>query len=142
GDVVVAEAVGGLGDEGDLGDSRVVLPRGVGVRPFEHDGRDDSESHGGRGTYSVHSPPVPLAPSDLLLTDRVAVVTGAAVGIGRAIASTFARFGADVAVCDRDVESLAAAAAEVEGAGRVALTGELDVREPDQVDAFASSVRE
>src|SRR5207302_9841169 len=141
GDVVVAEAVGGFGDVGDLGDTRVVFPRRVGVRPCEHDRRDDSESHGGRGTYSVHSPPVPLAPSDLLLTDRVAVVTGAAAGIGRAIASTFARFGADVAMCDRDGENLAAAAVEVEEAGRSALTKQLDVREAEQVAEFAVALR-
>lgn len=69
-------------------------------------------------------------------------MTGAAVGIGRAIAVTFAAFGADLALCDRDGERLAGAAREVEGAGRVALTGELDVREPDQVDGFAVAVRE
>jgi 3-oxoacyl-[acyl-carrier protein] reductase len=85
---------------------------------------------------------VPLAPSDLLLTDRVAVVTGAAVGIGRAIASTFARFGADLALCDRDADNLATAAVEVEDAGRSALTKQLDVREADQVAQFAVAVRE
>lgn len=85
---------------------------------------------------------VPLAPDDLLLTDRVAVVTGAAVGIGRAIASALARFGADVALCDRDAENLSDAAAEVEDCGRSALEAELDVREAEQVDAFASAVRD
>jgi NAD(P)-dependent dehydrogenase (short-subunit alcohol dehydrogenase family) len=85
---------------------------------------------------------MPLAPSDLLLTDRVAVVTGAAVGIGRAIAEAFARFGADVALCDRDVENLATAARQVEDEGRSVLSAELDVREGDQVDRFAASVRE
>jgi NAD(P)-dependent dehydrogenase (short-subunit alcohol dehydrogenase family) len=83
-----------------------------------------------------------LGPDDLLLTDRVAVVTGAAVGIGRAIASAFARFGADVALCDRDAENLATAAVEVEDAGRSALTAELDVREADHVDRFGAAVRE
>ena len=83
-----------------------------------------------------------LGPDDLLLTDRVAVVTGAAVGIGRAIAATFARFGADVALCDRDAENLASAAAEVNDAGRSPLTAELDVREGEQVEAFAAAVGE
>ncbi|MBV8162260.1 MAG: SDR family oxidoreductase [Acidimicrobiia bacterium] len=83
-----------------------------------------------------------LAPNDLLLTDRVAVVTGAAVGIGRAIALTFARFGADVALCDRDTANLATAATEVEETGRAALTATLDVREGDQVERFAVAVRE
>jgi NAD(P)-dependent dehydrogenase (short-subunit alcohol dehydrogenase family) len=87
-------------------------------------------------------PAVPLAPDDLLLTDRVAVVTGAAVGIGRAIAIAFARFGADVALCDRDADNMATAAVEVEDAGRSALTAELDVREADHVDRFAAAVRD
>src|SRR3954447_15758601 len=86
--------------------------------------------------------PAVFGPSDLLLTDRVAVVTGAAVGIGRAIASTFARFGADVALCDRDAENMATAAVEVEDAGSAALTRQLDVREPEQVGQFALAVRE
>ena len=49
---------------------------------------------------------MPLEPSAALLTDRVAIVTGAAVGIGEAIALAFANFGAHVAICDRDVENL------------------------------------
>jgi len=77
-----------------------------------------------------------------MLTDRVAVVTGAAVGIGRAVAVAFARFGADVAMCDRDGENLAAAAAEVEGTGRAALTRQLDVRELEQVGEFTLAVRQ
>src|SRR2546429_6968912 len=48
--------------------------------------------------------------------------------------ATFARFGADVALCDRDAENMATAAVEVEEAGRSALTAELDVRDADQVE--------
>ncbi len=41
-----------------------------------------------------------LGPESILLTNQFAVVTGAAQGIGEAIALALARFGAHVAVCD------------------------------------------
>ncbi len=44
----------------------------------------------------------PLDSDQIRLDGRVGVVTGAARGIGRATAVAFARFGMDVAVCDRD----------------------------------------
>lgn len=81
-----------------------------------------------------------LGPASVRLTDRVAVVTGAAVGIGRATAGALARFGADVAVCDRDDANLAATVTEVEATGRRALSGVLDVREPGDVSAFLQRV--
>ena len=83
-----------------------------------------------------------LDPAAALLTDRVTIVTGAAVGIGEAVATTFASFGAHVALCDRDVPNLAATAKAVEAAGRRALTAELDVREPDAVEAFVARVHD
>jgi 3-oxoacyl-[acyl-carrier protein] reductase len=83
---------------------------------------------------------MPLDPSAALLTDRVAVVTGAAVGIGEAIALSFARFGADVAVCDRDADSLAATAAGIETAGRRAHSARLDVRDAPAVAGFLEEV--
>jgi 3-oxoacyl-[acyl-carrier protein] reductase len=85
---------------------------------------------------------VPLEPSAALLTDRVAVVTGAAVGIGEAIALAFANFGANLAICDRDVANLDQTADGVEATGRRVLAGELDVREADQVNGFLDIVRE
>jgi NAD(P)-dependent dehydrogenase (short-subunit alcohol dehydrogenase family) len=51
-----------------------------------------------------------------------------------------ARFGADLAICDRDAPNLASLAAEVEGLGRQVLRGELDVREADAVTAFAADI--
>jgi 3-oxoacyl-[acyl-carrier protein] reductase len=83
---------------------------------------------------------VTLDPQTALLTDRVAVVTGAAVGIGEAIAKAFARFGAHVAVCDRDMENLEETATAIEAEGRRAVTGELDVREAEPVAAFLERV--
>jgi 3-oxoacyl-[acyl-carrier protein] reductase len=85
---------------------------------------------------------VPLEPSAALLTDRVAVVTGAAVGIGEAIALAFANFGAHVAICDRDVANLDGTADAIEAAGRRVVAAEIDVREADQVEGFLAVVRE
>jgi 3-oxoacyl-[acyl-carrier protein] reductase len=85
---------------------------------------------------------VALEPSAALLTDRVAVVTGAAVGIGEAITLAFANFGADIAICDRDVANLDTTADAVEASGRRVVAAELDVREADQVEGFLDVVRE
>lgn len=50
-----------------------------------------------------------IKPSDILLNDRVAVVTGGGAGIGRGIAAGMAAFGASVAIWERDVESCGSA---------------------------------
>jgi len=76
---------------------------------------------------------MPLTPASALLTDRLVLVSGAAQGIGAAVAGACARFGADLAVCDRDAEGLARTAAQVQAAGRRAVTAVLDVRDGDAV---------
>jgi 3-oxoacyl-[acyl-carrier protein] reductase len=62
------------------------------------------------------------------LNDKVAVVTGAAQGIGRAIAETLARRGADVVVADLNVEKAEATAKEIgTDTGRRVIAVEVDV---------------
>src|SRR5215831_10799645 len=48
-----------------------------------------------------------------MLKDKVAIVTGASRGIGRAIAETFVREGARVVICGRKAETLEAVAREI-----------------------------
>src|SRR6476660_8488976 len=76
---------------------------------------------------------MPITPESVLLTGRRAVVTGAAQGIGAAIATTFARFGADLAICDRDADGLARTTEEIVANGRHVHTELLDVRDGDAV---------
>ncbi len=83
---------------------------------------------------------MPLEPGSILLSDRVAVVTGAAVGIGRAIALAFARFGAHVAVCDRDAERLADTVRDLEATGRRVVNGVFDVRNGEAVREYFAAV--
>ena len=82
-----------------------------------------------------------LGPDLLRLDGRVALVTGAAQGIGEATAIGLARCGASLAICDRDAEGLRATADEIERLGRRAFQGVLDVRKGAEVDAFLSEVR-
>ena len=58
------------------------------------------------GSPPVDAPPVDAPPVDLGLAGRPAMVTGAAVGIGRATAAWLSRAGCPVALVDRDVERL------------------------------------
>jgi len=83
-----------------------------------------------------------LRPADALLTDRVAVVTGASRGIGEAVARALAGFGAELALCDRDAEGLRRVAAEAEALGRRVATAVLDVRDPEALAGFAALVAE
>lgn len=68
---------------------------------------------------------------------RTAVVTGAASGIGKALALGFAAEGANVVLADIEAEPLAAAEAEVASIGPDAVGIVTDVTDPDSVHALA-----
>jgi NAD(P)-dependent dehydrogenase (short-subunit alcohol dehydrogenase family) len=76
------------------------------------------------------------------LDRRAAVVTGAASGIGREIALTFASAGARVACLDVDAEGAEAVAREIEAAGAESLAAACDVSRQEDVAAGFARVDE
>jgi NAD(P)-dependent dehydrogenase (short-subunit alcohol dehydrogenase family) len=75
------------------------------------------------------------------LSGRVAVVTGGASGLGRAIGLGFARYGADVALVDLSAERAEAVATEIRRLGRRVEVIATDVTSWDEVQAMADRVR-
>jgi 3-oxoacyl-[acyl-carrier protein] reductase len=71
------------------------------------------------------------------LEERVAVITGGGIGIGRGIAAAFAAFGAKIAIWEKDEAAAKTAADEVGGIACVT-----DVRDADQVDAALAATTE
>ena len=82
-------------------------------------------------------------PNSPMLTGKRALVTGASRGIGRAVALSLARHGADVALVSRSVEELRDAAREITALGRKACVAPADIVQGEQVDdAFSAAVAE
>lgn len=74
-----------------------------------------------------------------MLDGKVGLVTGAGRGIGRAIALTFAKEGARVAVVERDEPSGRETVQQIESAGGTALFVAGDVAVPEQVEAMVAA---
>ncbi|MDD5042856.1 MAG: 3-oxoacyl-[acyl-carrier-protein] reductase [Candidatus Omnitrophica bacterium] len=68
------------------------------------------------------------------LKDKVALVTGGARGIGQAIAMTFAREGADIAVADVNLEIAQKTCSDIENLGRKAFAVDMDVTNYEKVE--------
>jgi NAD(P)-dependent dehydrogenase (short-subunit alcohol dehydrogenase family) len=68
-------------------------------------------------------------------TGRTAIVTGGGTGLGLAIATELGRLGADVIVASRQREHVAHGVGAVEAAGGNAIGVEVDIRDPDAVEA-------
>lgn len=77
-----------------------------------------------------------------MIMARVAVITGASAGVGRATARAFAERGFDVGLLARGEKGLEAAAQEARSAGVKALAVPTDVSEFEQVDRAASQIEE
>ncbi len=73
------------------------------------------------------------------LKEKVALVTGAAQGIGKAVALMLARHGADVIVADVNLEKAAETAREVEAIGRGAMAVKVDVTRLSDVEQMVES---
>jgi len=76
------------------------------------------------------------------VTERVAIVTGAARGIGAATARRLAKDGMSVAVVDLDATSGEPVVKEIEAAGGTAIAVGADVSQEDQVNAAVAEVAE
>src|SRR5579883_1974278 len=74
------------------------------------------------------------------LTGKVALVTGASQGIGRAIALALADAGATVALAARSADKLAAVAGEITAKGQQAKAFALDVASEDSIKSGAKQV--
>jgi len=74
------------------------------------------------------------------LQDKVAIVTGAASGIGKAIAQRYASEGAKVAIADLNLDAANAAAAEITGTGGTAMGVAMDVTDEAAVNAGVAAV--
>ncbi len=76
------------------------------------------------------------------LAGQVAIVTGAASGIGQAIAFELAREGADVAIGDIDLEEARRVVGEIESLGRRALAARVDVGRSQEVNEMVAATLE
>jgi 3-hydroxybutyrate dehydrogenase len=74
------------------------------------------------------------------LEGKAAIVTGAASGIGKEIALTYAREGAKVAIADLNLDAANGAAEDIRAAGGQALGVAMDVANEDQVNAGVDAV--
>lgn len=78
----------------------------------------------------------------LRLQDKVAVITGAASGIGKEIAHTFAGAGAKVVIADLDRDGAETTARDIDPSGKGALGLAMDVTNEEQVEAGVARVVE
>jgi len=77
-----------------------------------------------------------------ILDKRVAIVTGSAQGIGRAIALTLAKAGADLVVSDMNADGIISTAGEIEALGRKAAAIKCNVSDSSEVAELVKKAQE
>ncbi len=85
-------------------------------------------------------PAVAAMLADRAITGSVAIVTGAAHGMGKATAELFAAMGAIVAVIDRDGPGAEAVVAEIESRGGTAASWALDLAKRDEIPGVIEAI--
>lgn len=93
------------------------------------------------GSNTTEREPTPVAQDFFDLRGKRCVVTGAAAGIGHAIAMRFAHAGAEVCLTDIDAEALELATQQARQVNNNALSVVLDVASDDACHAFAQSIQ-
>ena len=74
------------------------------------------------------------------LSGRIAVVSGAASGLGQAMSIGIAEAGADLVLVDRNEEGLQQTCQQIEQLGRQAVAEVVDVSDPEQIEALFERV--
>ncbi|MFC1509533.1 3-oxoacyl-[acyl-carrier-protein] reductase [Candidatus Omnitrophota bacterium] len=77
---------------------------------------------------------------EVSLEGKIALITGGARGIGKEIALSFAREGANIAICDVNLEEANKAAKEIEALGREVLVFKADVTSSVDVQAMVDKI--
>ena len=80
--------------------------------------------------------------SEKPLKDKVAVISGAGRGIGKSIAITFAKAGANIAICSRSQRELDAVASQIQEHGMQCLSKSVDVSKITDVENFCDAIKE
>lgn len=111
-------------------------PRGRKETPLEN----DTNVNYAMGTHDGHETTRGARPGMFDLKNKVAVITGAAGGIGRGIALALAKRGCHLALADIDEAALARTAAEFAGKGIKVTQYRLDVSNAEQIKAFPARV--
>tara|TARA_R110002167_G_scaffold210307_2_gene414525 strand:- start:1310 stop:2194 length:885 start_codon:yes stop_codon:yes gene_type:complete len=106
---------------------------------------EDKQPAAGDKVYGVKDDDLanwPLVYRDGLFGGKTVLVSGAGSGLGKAIAYTFARLGANLVICGRNPEKLETARGWIESFGVGCDVHQLSIRDPEAVQAMIAAIFE